>query len=224
MKILALETTERVGTVAAATEADVLGQLALDPAQRSAQSLAPAMRTLLEQVGWRPDDVNLVAVSVGPGSFTGLRVGVTAAKTFAYATGADILGIDTLETIAAGVPEDIRRLAVAIDAQRGQWATTEFSRDDDGRLHADCPMRLVDADAWLAALPEGTVVAGPVLKKLGDRIPASLAVVASEFWHPTAATVARLAARDYAAGRRDDLWQLVPRYSRRSAAEEKRDP
>jgi hypothetical protein len=78
-------------------------------------------------------------------------------------------------------------------------------------------------DAWLAGLPKGTVVAGPVLEKLKERLPDTLEVVSPEFWHPTAASVARLAARDYAAGRRDDLWQLVPRYSRRSAAEEKRD-
>jgi len=223
LKILALETTEAVGSVAAAVDTRVLSQLKLDPKHRTARSLAPAMDRLLQQVGWSAADVRLVAVTIGPGSFTGLRVGVTTAKTFAYAAGADILGINTLEAIAIRVPVDDRRLAVAVDAQRGQVAAAVLGRRGDGRFDWIEPMRLVDADAWLAGLPEGTMVAGPVLHKLQDRVPNSLTVVSSEFWYPTAAAVARVAARDYAAGRRDDFWELVPRYCRRSAAEEKRD-
>jgi tRNA threonylcarbamoyladenosine biosynthesis protein TsaB len=222
VKILALETTERVGTVAAAEDANVLRQLSLDPALRSGQSLAPALVRVLAEVAWEPADVELVAVGIGPGSFTGLRLGVTVAKTFAYAAEADILGVDTLETIAAGVPTDVRRLAVAVDAQRGQVAAAVLARRDDGRFDVEQPMRLVDADAWLAGLPAGIAVAGPVLEKLKDRVPHGLNVVPAEFWHPTAANVARLAAMDYAAGRRDDLWRLAPHYSRRAAAEEKK--
>ena len=178
---------------------------------------------MLEQVGWRREDVQLVAVTLGPGSFTGLRVGVTTAKTFAYAAGADILGIDTLEAIAAEAPVELRRLAVAVDAQRGQVAAAVLRRRDDNWFDWEESMRLVDIDAWLSSLSDGTAIAGPILRKLKDRIPKRLEVVSPKFWHPTATGVARLAARDYAAGRRDDLWQLVPKYSRRSAAEEKHD-
>jgi tRNA threonylcarbamoyladenosine biosynthesis protein TsaB len=111
-------------------------------------------------------------------------------------------------------------VAVAVDAQRGDVAAALFRRRGD-RLECEQPMRVLKADAWLAGLPEGTAVAGPILEKLRDRVPNTLTIAPPEFCHPTAATVARLAARDYAAGRRDDLWQLVPRYSRPSAAEEK---
>src|SRR4051812_4115512 len=100
-RILALETSELSGSVAAAMDGDVVGELNLDPRLRSAQSLAPAIRTLLDQVGWRPQELALVAVTVGPGSFTGLRVGVATAKVMAYAAGADVLGISTHAAIAA---------------------------------------------------------------------------------------------------------------------------
>ena len=76
-------------------------RLALDPARRSARTLAPGIRHLLADAGWTPRDVALVAVSIGPGSFTGLRLGVMTAKAFAYAVGAPVLGIGTLEVIAA---------------------------------------------------------------------------------------------------------------------------
>jgi tRNA threonylcarbamoyladenosine biosynthesis protein TsaB len=239
VKILALETTDLTGSVAASDGPNVLLELELNPQKRSAQSLAPAIQSLFQQVGWQPADVNLVAVTVGPGSFTGLRVGVTTAKTLAYAVGAEILGMDTLETIAANIEchagtssssanyheiatkKDFSRLEVVLDAQRGEIVAGSYSRSDDGWFHPTGPQRLLPIDSWLAELRPGIAVAGPILKKLQSSIPPGIMVLEEHFWHPRAAQVARLAARDYAAGRRDDLWKLLPRYSRRSAAEEK---
>ena len=119
MRILALETTERIGSVAASDGDNLLLCNDLNRDERGAQSLAPGIRDLLDQVGWGPADVELVAVTQGPGSFTGLRIGLTTAKVFAYATGAALLGIDTLRVIAARTPDNVDDLAVAIDAQRG---------------------------------------------------------------------------------------------------------
>jgi tRNA threonylcarbamoyladenosine biosynthesis protein TsaB len=224
MRILALETTEKIGTVAAMAECNLLSELQLDPSQRSAQSLAPGIQTLLKSVGWSPDDVQLMAVAIGPGSFTGLRVGVTTAKMFAYAVGADILGINTLETIAAVAPDDVAEISVVIDAQRGQLAERRLVRGLDGGLAPVGIERLVDAGDWLKELerlPAGFAVSGPVLHKLAERLPAHIRRLDQDCWSPRAAMVARLAARDYANGRRDDLWTLVPHYCRRSAAEEK---
>ncbi len=220
MNILALETTERIGSVAAMSDGKLLLELNLDPRQQSAQSLAPGMRALLEKVGWRPADVDLVATTVGPGSFTGLRVGVTAAKSFAYSIQADILGVDTLEAIAARAPAHVQTLRVAVDAQRGQVVAGAFRRGEDGWFHPAGSATLVDVDAWLDGLPAGACVTGPILRKVADRAPRHVTVLDPQYWAPTAGAVARLAARLHAAGQRDDVWTLVPRYSRRSAAEE----
>jgi tRNA threonylcarbamoyladenosine biosynthesis protein TsaB len=228
VKILALETTDLYGSVAASDDSNLLLELELNSKQRSAQSLAPAIRNLLEQVGWKPTEVQLVTVTVGPGSFTGLRVGVTTAKIFAYAVGADILGIDTLETIAANVFGDAGasscpdNLQVILDAQRGEIVAGDFGRSQDGWLRPVGPQRLLQIESWLK---EGkhSAVTGPILKKLQSKLPPDIMILEERFWTPRAAQVAQLAARDYAAGRRDDLWTLLPRYSRRSAAEEKLD-
>lgn len=221
MKILALETTEPVGGVAAIENCNLLLYQELDSEIRSAQSLAPAIRRLLGRVGWQPGDVDLVAVSVGPGSFTGLRVGVTTAKTIAYAVGAEILGVDTLEVVAAGLPSEIDAVSVATDAQRGQVVARNFRRGPGGWFRPTGPERLVDAAAWLAELGPDTPIAGPVLRRLADRLPDRVIPVAPLYWAPSATWVGRLAARRHAAGDRGDLWKLVPRYSRPSAAEEK---
>ncbi len=222
MRILAFETTEKIPTVAVAIDHGLLASDRGDSALRSAQSLAPLTKKLLASVEWRPQDVDLVAVSVGPGSFTGLRVGVVAAKMFAYAAGAEVLGIDTLATIAAAAPPGEGALWAAVDAQRGQWVVRQFGRSGSGCPQPLGPAALVDAEEWLAELPPDSVVTGPVLRKVMARLPASVRTPPPEDWAPTARHVAALAARDYAAGRRDDLWTLAPRYSRPSAAEEKR--
>ncbi len=221
MRILALETTEKVATIAAAEDSNILAFQPCDPKLRSAQALVPGISQLLRSVQWKPDDVELVAVSVGPGSFTGLRVGVISAKVLAYAIGAEVLGVDTLETIAVAAPPEVRQLWASVDAQRGQWVVRQFGRADDRWPRPLGPARLVDAESWLAALPPDTVLTGPVLHKAADRLPGHIRPLPHELWSPSAQLVARLASRDYAAGRRDDLWTLAPRYSRPSAAEEK---
>ena len=221
MRVIALETTERIGSVAALSNGKVLAEKRLPPHQRSAQSLAPGLRDLLAAVGWKPTEVDLVAACLGPGSFTGLRVGVTTAKVLAYCAGADVLGVDTLEVIAAGCPEDVPAVSVAVDAQRGQVVAGAFERDAQGWPVATAEPQLLDIDAWLARLAPGTVLCGPILRKIADRVPEGVTMLDPQYWAPSAAVLAKLAERHYAAGRRDDLWKLVPRYSRRSAAEEK---
>lgn len=223
MNLLALETTEIAGTVAALAGDRLLGQLELNPNQRSAQSLAPALAELLERASWQPSDVDLVAVIAGPGSFTGLRVGVTTAKAFAYAAGAGVLGVDTLQVVAATAPRGVDGLWVAVDAQRGDVVAAEYRRDTTGWMSRVGEARLVAAIEWLAELAPGSVVSGPGLKRLAARLPAGLEPLDPRFWQPTAEMVGRVALHDYEAGRRDDVWSLVPRYSRRSAAEEKWD-
>jgi tRNA threonylcarbamoyladenosine biosynthesis protein TsaB len=166
----------------------------------------------------------LVAVSIGPGSFTGVRVGVTTAKVLAYAAGANVLGVETPAVIAAAVPGEVQDLSVVLDAQRGQLVTQRFHRGPDRRLSAEQTWQLTAIDAWLDSLAPGVAVAGPILRRLADRLPDHVRLLDQAFWSPRAATVGRLALDDYARGRRDDLWKLLPIYFRRSAAEEKLDP
>jgi len=224
MRILAIETTDKTGTVAAASDGNLLCELELDRRQRSAQSLAPGLHQLLRAVGWQPGDVQLAAVAIGPGSFTGLRIGVTTAKVFAYAIGAEILGVDTLETIAAAAPDDVLAVDTALDAQRGEVAARRFVRGTDGWFAAAGPQEILPIEAWLGRLVAEIPVSGPVLAKLAGRLPAGIVTLDPALWSPRAAQVARLAWHHHASGRRDDLWRLAPNYARRSAAEEKSPP
>ena len=116
-------------------------------------------------MGWRPQDVQLVAVTQGPGSFTGLRVGVTAAKTMAYAVGAEVFAVNTLKVIAEQSPAGVQRVCAVLDAQRQQLFAADFQRQAD-RLVEASGTRIEDIADWLAGLSADTAVSGPGLARL----------------------------------------------------------
>lgn len=220
LRILALETSTLDASVAALEGDCLLGQTLLDRQRRTAQIFAPAIEQQLQSVGWRPQDVQLVAVTQGPGSFTGLRVGVTAAKTLAYAVGAAVFAVNTLEVIARQAPDRVPRICAVLDAQRQQLFAADFQREGD-HLAEVSGTRIVDIDQWLAGLAPGMAVSGPGLARLQDRLPGAVTVVDASCWTPQAGTVGRIAYLEYQSGKRHDVWTLNPLYYRSSAAEEK---
>jgi tRNA threonylcarbamoyladenosine biosynthesis protein TsaB len=223
--VLALETSALAGSVALLRGDRLLVQRELDSTRRSAQTLAPALAELLATAGLTPKDVRLVATTVGPGSFTGLRVGVTTAKTFAYAVGAEVLGLNTLEVIAAQTPAELlagagSEVQAVMDAQRKELFVGRFhSAASNLRRLADDT--IAPLQTWLAGLQPGAIVTGPGLDRLESQLPAGVIAVEAALRQPQAATVGRLAWQAYQQGRRDDLWKLAPHYLRASAAEEK---
>jgi tRNA threonylcarbamoyladenosine biosynthesis protein TsaB len=223
MNILALETSGDAGSVAAADGPRLVATRALDANQRSAKSLAPAIRELLNGGGWRVNDVGLIAVTVGPGSFTGLRVGVATAKVLAYALGARTVAANTLEVIAAQAPRLQRRLAVAMDAGRNQVFAATFDPvgDAPGLWHAVAPPMLVDQERWIDGLCVDSAVTGPALSRHLKNVPSGVTVVDAAQWAPRADTLAAIAWQRHLADAYDDVWKLAPLYLRKSAAEEK---
>jgi len=224
MRTLAIETVETHGSVAVLDGATVVAELALDPGRRSAQSLAPGIQKLLADVGWRPADVQLVAVASGPGSFTGLRIGVTTAKTFAYAVGCQVVGVHTLLAIGARVPGEYAAFQVVLDAQRRELFVADITRDARGELSGGETTRVVGQEEFIASLAAGAVVTGPGLRagglNLEQQFVAGVTVVDAEYWAPTAAAVGTLGVRQHAQGLTISPFELVPSYLRRTAAEE----
>ncbi|MFM9115803.1 MAG: tRNA (adenosine(37)-N6)-threonylcarbamoyltransferase complex dimerization subunit type 1 TsaB [Planctomycetota bacterium] len=225
MRILGLEASGYSGSVALVDDETRVAQIVLPERQRTAQGLAPAIADALASAGWRPRDIELVAVTSGPGSFTGLRVGVMTAKGFAYAVDAQVLAVDTLDVLAQQAPIRSDRLSTILDAQRNQLFEASFARSPDGSWQRLTATRIIDEAAWLTEVTAQSAstdwsVTGAALGKLGNRRPPSLACVDADAQQPLAASVCAVALRDYRGGRRDDLWQLTPQYYRPSAAEE----
>jgi tRNA threonylcarbamoyladenosine biosynthesis protein TsaB len=243
---LGIETIATAGSVALLCGSEVVDERPLPVDLRSARTLAGVVRDMWHQAG-KPT-ISLVGVAHGPGSFTGLRVGVTTAKALAYAWQASLLGVNALDTIAAQTPVATidstianlpsrsmpAELHVVLDAQRKELFLAEFEcaagawqrRGDD---------TIVAGSRWLEVLASCAVAqrivwaAGPGLAKWQNQLPAEICRTEPNHWHPRAATIARLARHRWQKSTKDgpdinELWTLKPHYLRPSYAEEKRTP
>ncbi len=105
MRVLAIETSARAGLVALADDEEVVSVQDGGRAGHLAEWLLPAVEQGLEEAGWRRAQLDLVVVGLGPGSFTGLRVGLATAKGLAVVLGVPLVGVDSLQVLAAAAPE-----------------------------------------------------------------------------------------------------------------------
>src|SRR5688500_13858881 len=122
-RAVAIETSGRTGSVAVARDGVVLAEETFPHGLKHAAGLVPMIDRLCGGAGWGPRDVEEVYVSAGPGSFTGLRVGVTVAKTLAFATGARIVAVPTAEVLARNAPPEATYVVIVLDAKRDQIFT-----------------------------------------------------------------------------------------------------
>lgn len=220
MRILAIETSTKESSVALLEEHAVVYESALRADQRTAQSLAPALDTAFQEVGWSPGSVELVAVTHGPGSFTGLRIAVTTAKTFAYATGADLVALNTLRALVEQLPPHVTDACAVMNAQRKQVFAARYRRLADHPWTVSAPCRIVDQPVVAELLSPHTVLTGPALAHWSPEALAGQPRAEPQCWTPRASTVGQVGLRLHRGGQRDSVLGLRPRYYRRSYAEE----
>ena len=159
MRVLGLDTATRRASVGLLIDGEVVVEQSR-PAQGShAVSLLPLIDAVLRQANCAVRGLDAVAVSSGPGSFTGLRVGISVAKGFARATGVRLVAVPTLEGLARTVPGQPGVICALLDARKGELYSACFESSASGwrRLTAD---RLVTADTLAAMLPTPCVVVG----------------------------------------------------------------
>lgn len=167
-------------------------------ARGQSEALMPMIAEAMAAAGVGWPDVSLIGVTVGPGTFTGIRIGLAAARGLALATGCPVAGIGTCEAIAHGVGRDERSgrtLLVAVDSKRDDLFVQAF----DAELVPLGPPAGLSPAAALALLPGPLVLAGDAAGRLADRRPD--AVLSSAAPCPDARLVARLAAERHAEGR-----------------------
>src|SRR5438045_633141 len=192
MLTLAIETSGPVGSVALLDARQLLAQQELELGRQHGQELIPAIHRLFSGCGRKPGDLELVAVSVGPGSYTGLRVGVVCAKTLAYATRCRLAAVDTFQAIACNCPADISTIEVIGDAQRGDLFRGKYTRTAEGRWRRDGGIEAIAAEVWAANLNADDVLSGPGIKKFGHFVGGRCRMLPPELRVPRAAWVARL--------------------------------
>ena len=249
MICLAVETSGRIGSVALGRNGDVLETSAFSTARRHAVELLPTVRALCRKHDVQPGQVEEVYVSGGPGSFTGLRIGITFAKTIALGGRTRVVRVPTLEVIAQNallldVPP--ANLAVLLDAKRGRVYAAGFelvstlptskemghparTRETTGRpvgwagpsyRRTIAPAEIDPAD-FLTRMPSGSGAVGEGVAYHREAVERSgLAILPETHNQARAEMVYRLGRRQAAVGRYDDPLKLTPIYIRRPEAEE----
>ena len=150
MRILALETSTPTLSVALLDGDEIVGERSADVGAGASARILPWADELLASAGWGPGDLDAVAASVGPGSFTGLRVGLATAKSLAWSADIALVGESSLRTLAASVRVATgERVAPVLDARRGQVYAALFEGARWTRVGEDV---VVDPEPWATEL------------------------------------------------------------------------
>jgi tRNA threonylcarbamoyladenosine biosynthesis protein TsaB len=232
--VLAVETSGRMGSVAIAVGEHMLAETDFSGPMRHSSEVFPAVRSLLNRFAQRPKDIEHIYISVGPGSFTGLRIAVSMAKIMHLANTVKIVAVDTLDVIAANADDYMRqkntgieRIAVILDAKRSQFYISVYQRTSDNIWKKSIPDCLMTASQFLDRfskkekpiwlLGEGLVYYSDKFKAHGNHF------LNESSWTPRAEKVHMLGWKMACAGQFADPVTLQPRYLRRPEAQEKQE-
>jgi len=227
MYALAIETSGRVGSVALVRDGVVLAEPTFEHGLKHAATILPMIDSLCRAHGIGPRDLAELYLSIGPGSFTGLRIGVTLAKTMALTTGVKIVAVPTVNVLAANAPAEARHVIIVLDAKRDQIFTAAFESKqerDPSSLAAREPAHLDSLTAMLARSPRPVRLLGegiPYHKKFIPTDDAAVIVTSPDTWRARAGVVAAIGMSMAQRGEFADPDKLTPLYIRKSEAEEK---
>ena len=226
MSILSIDTSSQVSSVAVLSAEGVAAEISMQGALTHSETLMPHIETALRMARVEKSELEGIAVSIGPGSFTGLRIGLASAKMMAYALHIPLIAVPTLEALVHHYICEGVRLVPMMDAQKGNVYAQEFS------WRADGDALILQEERSLAIMPLTEVIAGlenaeqPVIllgdamqKKTTLALPANVRLAPIHARMPRAACVGLAALTRLARGEMDDPVTVVPLYLRRSEAE-----
>lgn len=224
MKILALDTSTHMATCAVIDENRILGEYSLNQDMTHSEKLVPMIKEVLDSLDLKVSDIDLYGVSIGPGSFTGLRIGVATIKAFAHLFDKPVVAVSTLEALAFNLSYN-EIVVPMMDARRDRVYTGIYSWKDKN-LNTIMEADALEVDTLLEKLDgeyENIVVNGDgtimhrerIEAKLGDKV--RFASIGANSCRAT--SVGELALIKYNRGQIDNYYTLAPDYLRKSQAE-----
>ena len=224
MKILALDTSTMMASCAVMDENRVLAEYSMSQEKSHSERLVPMIDEILKGLDLKINDIDLYAVATGPGSFTGLRIGVATMKAFAHMFDKAIIGIPTIEGLAFNLPHN-KIVVPMVDARRNRVYTGIYSWEA-GELSTIMKADAIEIDELLEMLDSkyndiavngdgSSLYRKKIVEVLKDKVKYSTMGLN----HCKASSIGELALIKYNEGYRDDYYSLVPDYLRKSQAE-----
>ena len=222
--ILAIETSTGCGSVSLTrgdgSSGKVLGEYTLQPEITHSRRLLGSVSALMEALSFSWSELDAVAVSQGPGSFTGLRIGMAAAKGIALAADRPLIGVPTLDGLAQQLTPAVLPVYLVLDARKNQVYAARYNFSEGGwQRSGEC--EVLSAGHLSDRILEPTLVAGPGVVACGEILNdhPQVRLLHSAVLHPRAATVGFCAAASFGQARPADGNNPVPLYVRASEAE-----
>lgn len=224
MKILALDSTAKVASVALCEDERLLGELTINNGNTHSQTLLPMIEFLLNQFELSPDDIDVFAASVGPGSFTGVRIGVATIKGLSFGKKTPCASVSTLEALAYNLCDHDGLICPVMNARRQQVYTALF-RAHNGvleRLMPDSAIAITELDEKLSAYAEPVRLCGDGYDVTIPLLTHEVIPTSERYRHQSAYSVAQVARSMHAANNLCTDITLSPIYLRLSQAERER--
>ncbi len=231
MKILAIETSTMLGGIAIMDDlSGLIAEVRLNVKSTHSERLMTEIDHVLKQAELKVSDIDVFAIAIGPGSFTGLRIGLSTVKGFSYATGKPIVSVPTLEALAWNFPHCRHPVCTMLDARKKEVYSALFKWKDGGftRLIDEVSIKVdrvledikLSSDKKVVFTGEGAILyRDKIIEVMGNK-----AIFASpEKIVPSPANVASIGIKKAIKGEFSEPVSLVPFYIRRSEAELKRD-
>jgi tRNA threonylcarbamoyladenosine biosynthesis protein TsaB len=224
MYVLGIDTSTLVSSVAIVDSDRIVAEFTLHTRKTHSERLMPTIQQMIADADLTPKDIKGIAVSIGPGSFTGLRIGITTAKSMAFALDIPVMGVPTLDALAMQFPYSERIICPILDAQKGNVYTARY-RTQSGFPRLLDEYRVMGIAELLRELTdagESAVITGEITlfrEHLQSSDPAVVQVAAPLSRMPRGAAVAAAGYQQMSAGNVQDPRTLTPFYIRRSEAE-----
>ncbi|MGZ3580689.1 MAG: tRNA (adenosine(37)-N6)-threonylcarbamoyltransferase complex dimerization subunit type 1 TsaB [Syntrophales bacterium] len=226
MLTLAIDTSTKSASIALLRDSDILSESFFNLDVNHSLVLLPALEHLLRLSNIQAGGIDLFACTMGPGSFTGLRVGASTIKGLALATGKPIAGVSTLEALAFNIVSPEISICPMLDAKKDQVYTALYRTDRNYSLERIESERVTDVRRFLQCIDEDVIFVGDGAAKyaglISEMLPGKSYFASVCHQHVRAAVVGLLGKKKYSEGDILDSVTFAPAYLRASEAEMKR--
>ncbi len=213
MKILGIDTTTKFLCLGLCDGKNIYAYN-LDLGTKHSTLLIPTVKRILDALGWDIKEIDYFACGLGPGSFTGIRVGVAAVKGLSWAAGKPIIGIPTLDILANKLKTPQTTIAPVIDAKRGLIYTSVYKRNN-GSLKRAAPYMLLNEDDLCRRIKPNTILLGDALSIYKEKITKNIrgaVILDKDYWYPDGHNIIELALEKARAKKFNTAFDVEPIY------------
>lgn len=230
MKVLGIETSGNIGGIAVCKDRHIVVAKDFGVGMQHGKELVPTMKSALYEIDWAPEDIDLIAVNVGPGSYTGLRVGVACARTLAYVLNKPVIDVPIFDIIMENYPINATPVCPVLDARRNHvyaciYGPVPASHEqglEGVRRKRMSEFLIIQPEKLLPLLPRPVVIFGDGVSPYKDIFHQKDIFIDKEEWAiPKAEHVALIGERMFESGHRCEIDKLLPLYLRQAEAIEK---